>query len=205
MFHSCLFSALVTVASLALATDAQSADWPMWRNDEQRSASSSSQLPEVLHLQWTRQLAAPVPAWPNEARLHFDATYEPIVLGSRMFVGSMIDGSVIALDTRSGEELWRFYTNGPVRLAPVAFDRRVCFGSDDGWLYCVDAVSGKLQWKVSGAPVDRGAHWHLGNARLVSFWPVRGGPVVADGVVYFGAGIWPTLGVFVRAVEARTG
>jgi len=151
MFHSCLFSALVTVASLALATDAQSADWPMWRNDEQRSASSSSQLPEVLHLQWTRQLAAPVPAWPNEARLHFDASYEPIVLGSRMFVGSMIDGSVIALDTRSGEELWRFYTNGPVRLAPVAFDRRVCFGSDDGWLYCVDAVSGKLQWKVCGS------------------------------------------------------
>ena len=205
MFHSCLFPVLVAVASLALATDVQSADWPMWRNDKQRSASSSSQLPEVLHLQWTRQLAVPLPAWPNEARLHFDASYEPIVLGSRMFVGSMIDGSVMALDTKSGEELWRFYTNGPVRLAPVAFDRRVCFGSDDGWLYCVDAVSGKLQWKVSGAPVNRGAHWHLGNARLVSFWPVRGGPVVADGVVYFGAGIWPTLGVFVRAVEARTG
>lgn len=185
--------------------NAYSADWPMWRNDVLRSGASPEALPAELHLQWTRRLPAPLPAWPNESRLHFDASYEPVVLGSRMFVGSMVDGSVAALDCASGDELWRFYTNGPVRLAPVAFDQRVCFGSDDGWLYCLDAASGQLLWKVSGAPEDRDPYRHLGNARLVSFWPVRGGPVVADGVVYFGAGIWPTLGVFVRAVDAQSG
>lgn len=182
-----------------------SADWPMWRHDVVRSGATSEALPAELHLQWTRQLPAPMPAWPNEARLHFDASYEPVVLGSRMFVGSMVDGSLTALDAASGKELWRFYTNGPVRLAPVAFDGQVCFGSDDGWLYNVDAATGKLLWKVSGAPEDRESYRHLGNARLISFWPVRGGPVVADGVVYFGAGIWPTLGVFVRAVDAKSG
>ena len=34
---------------------------------------------------------------------------------------------------------------------------------------------------------------------------VRGGPVVVDGTVYFAAGIWPTMGVFVVALEADSG
>ena len=123
----------------------------------------------------------------------------------RMFVGSAIDGSVSAFDTGSGAELWKFHTGGPVRLAPAAGDGRVHVGSDDGFLYCLDAATGELRWKVRGAPDDRPDYQHLGNSRLISFWPVRGGPVLDDGVVYFGAGLWPTLGVFIDAVDAETG
>ena len=195
----------VVVAALFLVGSAGAADWPMWRNDVLRSGASSEALPAQLQLQWKRQMPTPMPAWPNEPRLHFDASYEPVVMGSRMFVASMINGSVSAIDCTTGDVLWRYYTNGPIRSAPVAFDERVCFGSDDGWLYCVDAANGQLIWKVSGAPEDRESYRHLGNARLVSFWPVRGGPVIADGVVYFGAGIWPTMGVFIHAVDAETG
>lgn len=196
---------LVTLTLIAPLRSAAAVDWPMWRHDPQRSAATAEELPEQLHLQWSRQLPAPMPAWPNETRLHFDSSYEPIVLGSRLFVGSMADGGLTAFDCTSGEELWRFYSDGPIRLAPVAFGKRVCFGSDDGHLYCLDTQTGKLIWKIRGAPDDRPPYRHLGNARLISFWPVRGGPVYADGVVYFGAGIWPTLGVFVRAVDAQTG
>jgi hypothetical protein len=45
----------------------------------------------------------------------------------------------------------------------------------------------------------------LGNRRLISTWPVRGGPVVADDTVYFAAGVWSFEGVFVLAVDAATG
>ena len=45
----------------------------------------------------------------------------------------------------------------------------------------------------------------LGNGRMVSKWPARGGPAVADGVVYFAAGIWPADGVYLYALEADTG
>ena len=45
----------------------------------------------------------------------------------------------------------------------------------------------------------------LGNGRLISVWPVRGGPVVADGRVYFAAGVWPFEGVFVYSLEIGTG
>ena len=181
------------------------ADWPMWRQDQKRNGTSVEVLPVDLKLQWSRKLHQPRPAWPNESRLHFDATYEPVVVGEQLFVGSMVDGSLTAFELETGRENWRFYSNGPVRLAPAVANGRVYFGSDDGFLYCLDAGSGKQLWKVSGASEDRGQRHHLGNGRLISFWPVRGGPVVDDGVVYFGAGIWPTMGVFVRAVDARAG
>ena len=92
MMHSLWRSTRIAAVILTLHGIAYSSDWPMWRNDVRRTGSSAEALADELHLQWTRQLPAPLPAWPNEARLHFDASYEPVVLGSRMFVGSMVDG-----------------------------------------------------------------------------------------------------------------
>ncbi len=184
---------------------ASAGDWPMWRHDVLRSGTTPEELADELHLQWTRELPPSSVAWPNETRLQFDASIEPVVLGKRLFVGSSVDGSLRAIDTESGSELWRFYSDGPVRLAPVAWRDTVCFGSDDGFLYSLDGAKGKLRWKVRGAPDERGDYRQLGNNRLVSLWPVRGGPVIRDGIVYFGAGIWPSMGVFLKAVDADTG
>jgi len=193
------------VALGMLGACAVGADWPMWRGDASRTGATAEALPAELYVRWMRKLPPPRPAWPNEPRLHFDASHEPVVLGKRVFLASANDGTLTAYSTETGERLWWFLANGPVRLAPVAWKDRVCFGSDDGWLYCLDAARGTLRWKVRGAPDDRPQRYHLGNARLISYWPVRGGPVLADGVLYFGAGVWPTLGVFVAAVEAETG
>jgi len=197
---------LTGIGCLLLATTAaRAADWPMWRHDANRSAASTEELPRELHLQWVRELPPYEMAWPNESRLHFDASHEPIVMGKSLFLGFATDGSVRAYDTETGEQRWRFYTEGPIRFAPVAWQGKLYVGSDDGFLYCLATEDGKLLWKVRGAPENRPEHQHLGNNRLISYWPVRGAPVLADGVVYFGAGIWPTLGVFVVAVDAETG
>ena len=122
-----------------------------------------------------------------------------------MFVPSMVTDSVTALDTETGQERWQFFTEGPVRLAPVAHEGKVYFVSDDGHLYCVAAADGKLLWKFRGLPADRKDRKLMGNERLVSLFPARGGPVLADGVVYFAAGIWSGEGVFVHALDATTG
>ena len=184
---------------------AAAGDWPTWRHDARHSAACDESLPAQLHLQWTRKLPAAMLAWPNEPRLHFDACYEPVALGKTLVVGSPNDGSVTALDTETGAVQWKSFTDGPVRFAPVAWKGKVCAGSDDGYLYCFDVRDGRLLWKLRGAPDDRPDRRHLGNNRLISLWPVRGGPVLADGTIYFGAGIWPTLGVFVLAVDAESG
>ena len=138
----------------------------------------------------------------RDNRLQFDAGYEPIVLGKQLFVGSSLDDSVTAFDTETGEQLWKFFTNGPVRFAPVGGEGRIIFGSDDGCLYCVSAAEGSLVWKKQAVPSERKV---VGNGRLISVWPVRGGAVLKGDRVYFAAGVWPLEGTFVFCVDAATG
>ncbi|MBN2474783.1 MAG: PQQ-binding-like beta-propeller repeat protein [Pirellulales bacterium] len=178
-------------------------DWPQWRYDAGRGASTPMELPEELHLQWVRQLPTPTPAWPaSQPWLRFDVSYSPVAAGKLLFVPSMVNDTVTAYDTETGTPRWRFFTDGPVRFAPVVHNGKVYFGSDDGYLYCVDAARGALLWRVRGGPSDRKV---LGNNRLISTWPVRGGPVLWEGKIYFTAGVWPFMGIFVHAVDAETG
>ncbi|MBN2130044.1 MAG: PQQ-binding-like beta-propeller repeat protein [Sedimentisphaerales bacterium] len=185
------------------AAEPVSNDWPMWRYDAARSADYPGRLPEKLGLQWVRQLPPPAPAWrPEQYKLQFDRSYEPVVMGRQIFVGSMASDKVTAYDTRTGRENWHFYCDGPVRFAPIASQDKVYFVSDDGNLYCLGAGRGKLLWKRRLAPDDRRL---LGNGRLISAWCARGGPVLRDGTIYCTAGIWPFMGVFVYAIDAETG
>ena len=200
---------LAVVFSLVLvpvsAVGVESGDWPMWRHDANRSAASPAELPAQLHLQWTRELPGPRPAFPSDVRLCFDRSYEPVAMGKTVFVPSMVTDNVSALDTATGDEVWRFYADGPVRFAPVAWEGKVYFVSDDGRLYCLDARTGRLLWKFCGVSSEREAYKLLGDERLISRWPARGGPVLANGTVYFAAGWWPNEGVYVHAVDAETG
>ena len=180
-------------ASLLLLTGlAQSEDWPMWRHDAGRSSATSEQLPAGLSLQWSRQLVEPRMAWPEDPRIHFDATVEPVYAGGLVFVPSSTTDSVTALDAASGSVRWKFFADGPVRFAPVVAHGQVYFGADDGFIYCLDATTGKLHWRQAARPSNRQA---IGSERVISVWPVRGGPVLVDGKIYFTAGVWPFEGV----------
>jgi hypothetical protein len=124
------------------------------------------------------------------------------VKDGRLFVASARNDNVSAFDARSGRPLWVFHADGPVRLAPVAWRDRVLFGSDDGYFYCLKADDGALIWRHRAVPSDRRL---IGNGRVISVWPVRGGPVVKDDRVYFAAGVWPFEGVFICCLDADTG
>src|SRR5262249_12922543 len=126
---------------------------------------------------------------------------DPILLGQTLFLTSSRHDWIMALDATSGAEKWRYFAEGPIRFAPVGWQDKVYFTSDDGYLYCLDAARGTLLWKFRGGPSDRKI---LGNERLISTWPARGGPVLADGTVYFAASIWPFMGVFIHALTAQT-
>ncbi len=190
---------------LSWPAGAPCADWPQFRADARRSAVSSESLPAELRLSWVRHFAEPRPAFPAEVRLAYDATYEPVIAGRTVFVPSMVTDSVTALDLETGAVRWRFYADGPVRFAPVVWDAAVYFVSDDGFLYCLSAADGSLRWKFRGLPPGRHDRKLLGSGRLISLFPARGGPVVHDGVLYFGAGIWSKYGGGVYAVDPRSG
>ncbi len=95
------------------------ADWPQYRYDGGRTAATPESLPAMMHLQWTRDLPPPRPAFPGEIRLRYDATYEPVAAGKMMFVPSMVTDSVTALDADNGQSRWQFFAEGPVRFAPA--------------------------------------------------------------------------------------
>ena len=176
-------------------------DWPTWRHDASRTAATDQVLPDTLHLQWSRQLPPPKAAWPEDPRLMFDATYEPIVVGDFLYLASAQTNGVTAYNTRTGEERWRYFATGPVRFAPVYDSGKLYFGCDGGQLYCVDSTTGKLNWKIDAAATSRKV---IGNDRLISVWPIRGGPVIHDHKLYFTAGVWPFEGNFLYTVDLKS-
>lgn len=194
----------------------RAADWPTYGGDYARSQVSPDPLPTRLVEAWTwKSPHPPQPAWQGEAkwdgwnkvfdmkpRQGFDRAFHAVVADGRVYFGSSADDQVRCLDAATGKELWTFYTEGPVRLAPTIHDGRAYFGSDDGCVYCVDARSGKEVWKARATPVDRRIP---GNGRLVSAWPVRTSVVVQDGLAYTTAGMFPAEGVHLVALDARNG
>jgi outer membrane protein assembly factor BamB len=129
----------------------------------------------------------------------------PAVAAGRVYFGSY-DGYIYALDASNGELRWKFHTNGEHRFAgkhlhgatpdaevmPDPFDfflsspavmRGIVYvGSGDGYVYALDAPSGKLRWK-----------FHTGNV-------VHASPAVANDTVYVGS--WDS---YFYALDARTG
>ena len=213
---------IVGFLTSAFHSPGNAADWSMFRGDAGRGGYTAEALPAKLSLLWKHTPKhAPVPAWKRDERMSFDRTFRPIIAGGLVVFGSSADDQVRALDIKTGELKWKYFTDGPIRFAPVAYKTNVYVVSDDGHLYCLNLPDGKLRWKKFGGP-SRGAQpagfektakagrLHpaglvLGNARIISRWPARGGPVIFDGVLYFAAGIWQSEQVFIHAVDPESG
>ena len=114
----------------------------------------------------------------------------------------MVSDKLTALDTETGDEKWKFYASGPIRYAPVGYKDKIYVGSDDGLLYCLDAKTGKVLRTFYARPSGRLV---LGHERLISCWPISGGPALMEGKIYFAAGSWPFEGTFIYALNADTG
>ncbi len=194
---------ILATVCLALTGRTATADWPMYRNDAGRTGYTESSLAPELARRWQRTSPhRPRRAWPRSDRMQFDRAFQPVIAAGRLFYGDSVDGSVTARDLKSGELLWKVYTEGPVRFAPACWRDRLFVASDDGHLYALDAATGKLLWQQQGGPDQRTL---LGNERLISKWPARGGPVVIDDTVLFAAGIWPSDGIYLYALDADSG
>lgn len=132
----------------------------------------------------------------------FDWANRVVVAGGTVYFGSSADDTVTALDAATGALKWTFFTGGPVRFAPLVWNDRLFVVSDDGWLYCLNAGDGTLIDRWRGGPSDERV---LGNGRMISKWPARGAPVIRDGVLYWGAGIWQSEGIYIYAMNPETG
>jgi len=191
-------------------------DWPTYMHDNQRSGVTGERLPLPLREAWTHAARhAPRPAWPAPAkvdywhkltdlaaRVTYDRAFHVAAVGDAVYFASSADDKVTCLDAATGQVRWVFFTGGPVRLAPAVADGKVYVGSDDGWAYCLAAETGAEVWKHRAAPDARQL---IGNGRLIAASPVRTGALVEDGVAFLAAGLFPTEGVSLVALDARDG
>jgi outer membrane protein assembly factor BamB len=105
--------------------------------------------------------------------------------------------SLIAVDKRSGDVVWRAIGAGGQVLhgqwsSPVAANVngriQVLFGGGDGWLRSYDVASGHEVWRFDGNPKD--ARW-LPRPGVLSRSAIIASPVFADGRVFIAMGLSP--------------
>lgn len=203
---SCMIGLLITSSGLA--------DWPAYLNGNDRAGFTSSSIAPSLRLSWTcRSPTKPEMAWsgPRETpieghvmkhRVNFDDALQVVIADSRVYFGSTVDHRLHCVHAESGKPLWQFYTDGPIRLAPTLAHGNVYFGSDDGLVYCLDAVDGHVVWTMRVGPKDDRL---LSRGEMISRWPVRTGVLIDGDVAYFGAGVFPHETVYLCAVNANDG
>jgi len=183
------------------------ADWPAYKADARRSGVSGDALGFPLSASWIyRPAQGPVPMWPEPGRavnrIDFDYAFQPVAAGGLVYFASSADDSLHVLDARTGTEKWRFTTGAPLRFAPHVAGGRCYLAGDDGFVYCLDAATGAMKWKKR---LGDNARMVVGNERMISRWPCRSGVLVYDGVLYATAGMWPSEGVLIYALDPATG
>ncbi|HUT09716.1 MAG TPA: PQQ-binding-like beta-propeller repeat protein [Thermoguttaceae bacterium] len=165
-------------------------DWPCYQGDNARTAVAKVEIPRRVKRYWTFQPSTPC------------RPTAPVTAGGVVFVGDE-SGVVRALGIASGLEHWKGYTDGSVFLPPAVADGRVFVGSADGRVYAFEAgTPGRMLWSFRAAPAEQRIPVF---DKLISRWPVGGGVVVQDGVVYAAAGIVNYDGTYVYALDAATG
>ncbi len=107
------------------------------------------------------------------------------------------EGNFYSLDLKTGKEKWKYKIIGEalkldtlgfdrkaILAAPVISDDKVLFGARDGYLYCLDAGTGKLNWTV-----DHEVSWIISTV------------AIKDSLVITGT----SDGRFVQAINLNTG
>lgn len=114
-------------------------------------------------LQW-QQVHVGVPWHKNKLRGEIRAS--PQLNGTRV-VAASLGGTVMMLDAATAEELWTRRLAGGVR-GEIAFDgRSVWLASDDQYVYAMNAISGKTEWRYFTEAPIRSSVSLLGDALLV--------------------------------------
>lgn len=164
-------------------------DWNMYCGNNQRLCKVSAKLPDHLKLLWAYEPSTAVRAT------------APVAAGGCVFSGNTA-GVVSALNAKDGKLVWKSYTGGQVVFPPAVWNGRIYAGSSDGWVYAWEAATGRLLWRFRAAPLGRRINV-LG--KLSSTWPVAGGVVVNNGIVYAAAGMADYDGLYVYALDAISG
>jgi outer membrane protein assembly factor BamB len=166
------------------------ADWPTFRQNNQRSGSVKTTVSPTLEPAWTTELGGELSAL--------------VVAGDILLIARKDTHRLHALDSANGKRRWSFTAGGPVDSPPTIHEGMVVFGSVDGHAYCLRLSDGKLIWRFRAGPEDRRI---IIDNHLESAWPVHGNILVQDEAAYFCAGrsVYLDGGIYLYALDPETG
>ena len=121
MKNSYLILSAILLALLSWLPAAHAGDWPQWRHDASRSASTPEGLPIRLEAMWQRDFSARETAWEdalNQDRMPYDKCFEPVVAGKLLYLAFNDSDKILALNTDTGETVWTFYAEAPGAFSP---------------------------------------------------------------------------------------
>ncbi len=126
-----------------------SEDWLVMGGNSSHTGVSASLLEPPLRLSWVQNVGANI------------FMSSPIVWNGKVYVASVdenLEGKagIYALDGTTGALLWKYSVRNSIKNS-IAIDHGIVFAQDaEGYLYAVDAVTGKLKWEkklsVNGLP-----------------------------------------------------
>jgi outer membrane protein assembly factor BamB len=198
---------------LSLCGQLPAEDWPTVMHDNQRTGVTAEEIRPPLAPRWKfRSPFPPAKSWDptpngygarkNKSDVSHDDAFRVVAVGDAVYFASSAENCVYALDAATGAVRWTFPAGAAPRLTPAFWKGKLYFGADDGIFRCVDAASGKLLWEFSAALGDQQM---LGYGRFLSLWPIRAGGIVENGIAYFSAGLFPSNGLFLYALNADDG
>jgi outer membrane protein assembly factor BamB len=167
------------------------ADWPTFRANNRRTATTRATIAKTGRLLWKTKLLALPGVRPTA----------PVTVG-RFILLADSHGVVRALDAQTGRERWKAYTGGEIRIPPTLSNGRALVGSGDGWVYAYETATGKLLWRFQAAPVERKIPVY---GKLLSTWPAASGVLIEGGTAYVAAGLVNYDGTYVYALDPATG
>ena len=122
---------------------------------------------------------------------------QPVVAGGVVYLASHEtdfgagDSLIYALDSKTGDEIWRYEAGTYNNYRPVVVDNIFYGGSRDGHHYALDARTGEELWRF---------HEERKTEYVLRAFVDISAPTVVDGIAYFG-----TNSDYVFGVDSRTG
>ena len=167
----------------AIATKAT--DWTRYRNDEMRSSFvTNSALGSTLTELWKTDIGLGSCAYDVMHERRTGLTQATVAYGLA-FVTDIDSGCIVATDVKTGKVVWKYAVGSRVEFPPSLYQGLCLIAGQDGWVYCLDAKTGELVYKLLTAPRDRLVG---GDEKLVSLWPARSDVFIKDGIGYISNG-----------------
>jgi hypothetical protein len=165
-------------------------DWPTFRGDNARSNSTKTDLGVKLTKVWETKLGLGGRSFGRMKCERWGLT-QPVVAYGTAYVADIAAQRIVALDVKDGKQKWVHHVGSRVDFPPTIYKGLCLFAAKNGFVYCLDAKSGKPVYKLLIAPRERLIGGH---EKLESLWPVAADVMVdAKGIGHASAGFASTV------------